>query len=505
MKKLLFLFPLLLVLSLARAQTITNTSAVPHTTGTPSGAPSTYGSWLRYDKTNKILYRWTGSAWTASLPGAVADGDKGSITVSGSGGTWSVDVGEGGIYEGSGTVPASTTATLAPSGTFKINTGTTSQFRVGDTEGAGTECQLLIDNTQVELGTGTYGFYVATGSSVSANAPSAVISLGTTASSITVQPAASSFTVVDNRATKVGIQYGGDYSGASTDRTLIDKAHAMAINATNANLTGPVTSVGNATTITANAIDSSHIANGTISPNDFAQRGASVGQVMKYTANGWRAGAALSDGDKGDITVSGSGATWDIDASAVGSSEIAANAIDSTKVAASSLSPSDIGPSGASVGQVMAYTSNGWRPRGGRATLGSNVTTTSGSLVDATGLSFSVESGATYYFRATILHQSTSTAIGVALAHNGPALTSLATMVIHPTSNTAFQQVQQTAYDTNIALSTSMSAANTNYVSISEGYITCSASGTFIIRFRAEVAGTQVQISANSFIDYLKL
>ena len=293
MKKLLLLFlPLLLVLSTVRGQTIQYQSAVPHTTGTPSGAPSTYGSWLRYDKTNKILYRWTGSAWTASLPGAVADGDKGSITVSGSGGTWSVDVGEGGIYEGSGTVPASTTATLAPSGTFKINTGTTSQFRVGDTEGAGTECQLLIDNTQVELGTGTYGFYVATGSSVSANAPSAVISLGTTASSITVQPAASSFTVVDNRATKVGIQYGGDYSGASTDRTLIDKAHAMAINATNANLTGPVTSVGNATTITANAIDSSHIANGTISPNDFAQRGASVGQVMTYTANGWRAATA---------------------------------------------------------------------------------------------------------------------------------------------------------------------------------------------------------------------
>lgn len=428
----------------------------------------------------------------ASLPGAVADGDKGDITVSGSGTNWQIGAGAvanaelaagtGGFYKGSGTIPSGVGATVTDE--FAITRSGGGDFRVNDT---GAHLYAVNAGEPVEVAATSDGVIFSRDGTGD---------FGINSTGIIVD---------DTRATPRGVQYSADYSTTYDDRSLVDKAYVVAQNATNANLTGPVTSVGNATTITADAIDSSHVANGTISPNDFAQRGASVGQVMKYTANGWRAGAALSDGDKGDITVSGSGATWDIDASAVGSSEIAANAIDSTKVAASSLSPSDIGPSGASVGQVMAYTSNGWRPRGGRTTLGSNVTTTSGSLVDATGLSFSVESGATYYFRAVILHQSTSTAIGVALAHNGPALTSLAAMVIHPTSNTAFQQVQQTAYDANIALSTSMSAANTNYVSISEGYITCSASGTFIVRFRAEVAGTQVQISANSSIDYFKL
>lgn len=526
MKKLLLLFlPLLLVLSTVRGQTIQYQSAVPHTTGTPSGAPSTYGSWLRYDKTNKILYRWTGSAWTASLPGAVADGDKGDITVSGSGTNWQIGAGAvanaelaagtGGFYKGSGTIPSGVGATVTDE--FAITRSGGGDFRVNDT---GAHLYAVNAGEPVEVAATSDGVIFSRDGTGD---------FGINSTGIIVD---------DTRATPRGVQYSADYSTTYDDRSLVDKAYVVAQNATNANLTGPVTSVGNATTITAdavgasqiaadavgsseiaasavgaseitsNAVDSTKVAASGLSPSDIGPSGASIGQVMTYTSNGWRpaaAGGAVSDGDKGDITVSGSGATWDIDASAVGSSEIAANAIDSTKVAASSLSPSDIGPSGASVGQVMAYTSNGWRPRGGRATLGSNVTTTSGSLVDATGLSFSVESGATYYFRATILHQSTSTAIGVALAHNGPALTSLATMVMHPTSNTTFQQVQQTAYDTNVALSTSMSAANTNYVSISEGYITCSASGTFIIRFRAEVAGTQVQISANSFIDYLKL
>lgn len=65
MKKALIFFLFFMCLASAFGQAIQYTSGVPHTAGTPSGTPTTYGSWLRYDKTNKILYRWTGAAWAA--------------------------------------------------------------------------------------------------------------------------------------------------------------------------------------------------------------------------------------------------------------------------------------------------------------------------------------------------------------------------------------------------------------------------------------------------------
>lgn len=278
MKKLLFLSPLLLVLSLARAQTITNTSAVPHTTGTPSGAPTTYGSWLRYDKTNKILYQWTGAAWTRVV-GAVADGDKGDITVSSGGTNWQLDAGSvgnaelatgvGGIYKGSGTIANSCVATI--DNQFII--ASAGNPRITALESGG------YLNSEVGVNAATIG-----ASDVGASMfLSSIGEFKLTSSGIAME---------DLRATPRGIEYSADYSATYTSRSLVDKAYVTTANATNANLTGPVTSVGNATAITANAIDSSHIANGTISPNDFAQRGASVGQVMTYTANGWRAATA---------------------------------------------------------------------------------------------------------------------------------------------------------------------------------------------------------------------
>lgn len=43
-------------------------------------------------------------------------------------------------------------------------------------------------------------------------------------------------------------------------------------------------------------------------------------------------GVALTDGDKGDITVSAGGTSWQIDASAVGQTELASNAVSSAKI-----------------------------------------------------------------------------------------------------------------------------------------------------------------------------
>ena len=56
----------------------------------------------------------------------------------------------------------------------------------------------------------------------------------------------------------------------------------------------------------------------------------SSGQAIVWNGSAWAPATisgSLSDGDKGDITVSGSGATWNIDAGVVGSTELASTAV----------------------------------------------------------------------------------------------------------------------------------------------------------------------------------
>lgn len=83
----------------------------------------------------------------------------------------------------------------------------------------------------------------------------------------------------------------------------------------------------NADTVTFK-INGSHGTNGQVLASD--------GYLTKWTTVG-----TLSDGDKGDITVSSSGAVWDLDADVVTATEIAAGAVGTSEIATNAVANSD--------------------------------------------------------------------------------------------------------------------------------------------------------------------
>ncbi len=213
-------------------QAIQFTASIPHTNGTPSGAPTGIGAWLRYDKTNKILYRWTGSAWTATLPHAIGDGDKGDITVSSTGTNWQLDAGSvgnteiasgaGGIYKGGGTVPASTVAT-ATNG-FSMNSGASGQILIGDYGSAGLGGNLNLQGNGAILGTPGYQFRAqADDLYTQMVSPGYTVRLEpTTAYTLIQSGATNGYKFWDLRATPRGVEYSADYSATYSDRSLVD-------------------------------------------------------------------------------------------------------------------------------------------------------------------------------------------------------------------------------------------------------------------------------------------
>jgi hypothetical protein len=150
-----------------------------------------------------------GISATQIVAGAVGTSEISDGTVA------NVDIasGVGGIYKGSGTIPAATVATV----TSYLN------IEYGNRLAS-------ISSTDSYLGDVAGGYYFQESSSglnsVSMNSPSSAISMLSTSTTVSIKAGASGgLKISDLRATKAGLEYSADYSAGFSSRSLIDKGY----------------------------------------------------------------------------------------------------------------------------------------------------------------------------------------------------------------------------------------------------------------------------------------
>jgi hypothetical protein len=243
-------------------------------------------------------------AVTVSSGSSISDGSKGDITVSGSGATWTINAN------------AVITADLAASAVTysKIqNVSATDRLLGRSTAGAG----VVEEITCTAFGRSILD-------DVDAAAARTTLGLGTAATSSSTSFATSSHT---HAATEI-------VSGTLADARL----------SSNVVLTNDLR-LSDARTPTSHFHPLS----------ELTQSGATSGQVATWNGTSWAAAAAaggVSDGNKGDITVSGSGATWTINANAVVTADIAGSAVTYAKIQNVSATDRLLGRSTAGAGVV---------------------------------------------------------------------------------------------------------------------------------------------------------
>ena len=233
---------------------------------------------------------------------------------------------------------------------------------------------------------------------------------------------------------------------------------------TNANLTGPVTSVGNATAIGANVINNGMLSQ--IASKVFKGRNAAgIGDVEDLTAS--QATAMLNTFTttaNGLVPASGGGTTNFLRADGI----------------------------------FAAPPENFSRTL---VTLTADVTNnnaTANTLQDVTGLSFNVLSGIFYRFYAMIPYTSEQTNNGSRWTINGPA-TSFISYVSRYTDN---PEVVNYCSAFNLPSNCSANSSLTANIAIIQGIIRPSANGTVQIRFASEANNRAIVAKAGATLEY---
>lgn len=128
-------------------------------------------------------------------------------------------------------------------------------------------------------------------------------------------------------------------------------------------------------------------------------------------------------------------------------------------------------------------------------TLGSDVTNSTSTLADVTGLSIPVVSGVLTRFYFLIFFDSQATATGSRWTINGPTATSLYARIWWTSANNNSTFLNISAYGGGTASATSLATGN---VATIEGAVMPSANGALIAQFASEAPGTNNQITAKT-------
>lgn len=187
-------------------------------------------------------------------------------------------------------------------------------------------------------------------------------------------------------------------------------------------------------------------------------------------------------------------------------------------VASPTISPFNLTQEGATDGQVLAWSNANSRyqpttPSGGgisTVVLASDVinnNAVANTMQNVTGLSFTVISGRSYWFKFIIRYTAAATTTGSRWGVNASAgtaaelsLTSEYSLTTTTTTRNALIQ----AFDSPAA-SNATSATTGNNMAIIEGHFVANANGTFIARFASEVANSAITAKAGSVCYFQQL